>query len=382
MSHTSTLDVLIVYNSDQVSSASSSNLTPFGSDSSESLNLAYAYFLSTCHKLGLTAGLSSSADISGPGTCSSYWTYDKKAWRQHKYPCRTKQVFDKFSPTDESSINLRHTLLSSSAIKSYGSYSLYKLFHDKQKTYNSLTPYAIPTISLSNSSFTTIRRSITKLKELMATHAHPQDFTNQIILKDRFGAGGLNIFKFDSSNMSDIQKVLIKHPTISFIIQPLIKFDRGFMYKKIPVSTDIRLIYLNGRIVSSYIRMAKSGDFRCNQHQGGSLVYLTTSDLPKEVLAKSKLIAGMLNKQSSLFTLDFLLSNSGHSYLLEGNTGPGLTWDQNDQIDQREAKKLIRLIVSDLKTRVKSPPLYRYKNQAKNPSWPQASRKLYLALAP
>lgn len=277
---------------------------------------------------------------------------------------------------------MRDTLLSSNAVKSYGSYSLHKLFADKQKTYNTLSPYAIPTLTLTNNSLVSVGRSLHKLKNLIDSHAHPLDFTSQIILKDRFGAGGLNIYKFNSSDLPGIQSALSNHPTVSFIIQPLIKFDRGFKYKKRLVSTDIRLIYLNGQIVSSYIRMAKTGDFRCNQHQGGTLAYLKRSELPKSILAKSTQIARLINKQSSLFTLDFLLSNSGHPYLLEGNTGPGLTWDQNDQIDQRETKKLIRRIVSDLKTRVKSPPLYHYKNQSKSPSWPLASGKPYLALAP
>lgn len=91
--------------------------------------------------------------------------------------------------------------------------------------------------------------------------------------------------------------------------------------------------------------MAKTGDFRCNQHQGGSLSYLKLGEIPANVLTSSRAIAKKLNKKSTLFTLDFIVSNSNHAYFLEGNTGPGLTWDPADEIDKYEAKKLIKSIV-------------------------------------
>lgn len=374
MPHPADLDVLIVYNGSLVSSASDTPTMPFALDTS---NEAYAYFLTTCHKLGLRSGLSSASDIIDAGSCRSYWTFSNQSWIKNDYPCHSKQIFDKFSPKDASSRALRHLLFSNSRIRSFSSYSLFKLFFDKQKTYNSLSSYAIPTRSLTTPTLSSIRQACLLLGHLVRSHEHPADFGSQIILKDRFGAGGKNIYKFNSTDYLGIQQVILAHPHMTFIIQPLLRFDRGFRYQDNFVSTDIRLIYLKGKIISCYLRMASPGDFRCNQHQGGSLVYLKRSAIPQAVLALSREIAGILNKKGSLFTLDFLVSNTGHSYLLEGNTGPGLSWDPTDKIDQREAKKLIRQIARELYQRkTRSPLPSRHSPRAKNPSWPRASEIL------
>lgn len=364
MSHSTVLDVLIVYNGHIATSASDTPTMPFALGTA---NAAYAYFLTTCRKLGLRAGLSSSLDIIGTGSCRSYWTFLNQSWIKNDYSCRAKQIFDKFSPKDETSRALRHLLFSSSRIRSFNSYSLFKLFFDKQKTHDALSDYTIPTLTLKNSALDSIKKTCTALTKMISSHPYPRDFGNDIILKDRYGAGGHSIYKFKSDDYVDIQQTLQASPNLSFIIQPLIKFDRGFKYQNRFVSTDIRLIYFKDKIVSTYLRMAKSGDFRCNQHQGGSLAYLAQSAIPKPVMTQSRVIAKILNKKSSLFTLDFLLSNSGHSYLLEGNTGPGLSWDPADKIDQLEAKKLIRLIVKTMAIRHQKSRPHHSPNHAYSP---------------
>lgn len=158
-----------------------------------------------------------------------------------------------------------------------------------------------------------------------------------------------------------------RHQNVSFIIQPFVRFDLGFSYHRCPAPTDIRLIYLRGKIVQSYIRVAKSGEFRCNEHQGGLLTYLSLKNIPASLLAKSNLIAEVLDKKCSLFTLDFIISNNGNSYLLEGNTGPGLDWNVSLKKNEIEAKKLIRLIIEELVVRSKPEPIYRPKLSLSKP---------------
>jgi glutathione synthase/RimK-type ligase-like ATP-grasp enzyme len=125
-------------------------------------------------------------------------------------------------------------------------------------------------------------------------------------------------------------------------------FDKGFSYKNNLAATDIRLIYLKGEIVQSYIRVAKPGEFRCNEHQGALLTYLSLDELPKALVAKSSIIAKILDKRDSLFTLDFIMSNNGNAYFLEGNTGPGLDWNMSLKNNEIEAKKLINMVVKEL----------------------------------
>jgi glutathione synthase/RimK-type ligase-like ATP-grasp enzyme len=165
-------------------------------------------------------------------------------------------------------------------------------------------------------------------------------------MKDRFGAGGRHVYKFKSDQSTDMLAIANKNPHISFIIQPFIT--------SVSAPTDIRLVYLMGRIVQSYIRVAKSGEFRCNEHQGGLLTYLTLAEIPPLLVAKSSLIAKILDKKCSLYALDFIISNHGNTYLLEGNTGPGLDWNVSLKKNETEAKKLIQLVVSELFVRAKS----------------------------
>ena len=145
-----------------------------------------------------------------------------------------------------------------------------------------------------------------------------------------------------------------QNPEVSFIIQPFVKFDQGFSYNNALVMTDIRFVYLGAKIVQSYIRIAKPGDFRCNEHLGGTLIYLPLTDIPKKWVNRANLIAQVLNDQSSLYALDFVMSDNGNIYFLEGNTMPGLDWNTSLKTNAIEAKKLIRLVVEEIATRTNS----------------------------
>ena len=386
MPNSTVLDVVIVYNHHSATSASvvAKNVTsPFLTN--DAYNKAYGYFLSSLKRSGLTAGFTTSSDIIGPGKFKSYWTYSQKSWTKHNLPCRSNQIFDKFSPTSKNGKELRKLMLSSKTVKAFTDSSLFDLFFDKLKTFKSLPSFSIPTVGIASSSHKTISSRLKLLESQIAVHLHPADFSHTIIVKDRHGAGGNHIYKFSSNYIESISKLVIANPKMSFIIQPFIHFDKGFKYLGEYASTDIRLIYFNGKVVTAYLRMAEAGDFRCNQHQGGTLAYLSPDTLPSNVLAKADKIASILNKKQTLFTLDFIVSNSGHSYLLEGNTGPGLTWDPTDQIDKQEEKKLIDLIVKEFRNRinrVKSRLPSPHNLPAKNPFLPLASETLFPVLIP
>ncbi len=360
MSRLTSLDVLIVYNGKLALSASdkSANVaTPFSSDSpNEEYNNVYAYFLKTCHQSGLRAGFATSTDIIGPGFCHSFWQLKDENWVKINSPCYSTLIFDKFSPTRKKGKLLRQLLFSSTKIKPFNNPVLFNLFFDKQKTYKKLSKYSIPTISLleENNTLKSIKSACKNLAKLTYHHPTSADFSHDIVMKDRFGAGGRRIHKFKVNQSEDMLAVIRRHSNVSYIIQPFANFDKGFTYHHSPASTDIRLIYFGGKIVQSYIRVAKPGEFRCNEHRGGLLTYLSPGELPSSLIARANLIAKTLDKKHSLFTLDFIISNNGNSYFLEGNTSPGLDWNTSLKKNEIEAKKLIKMIVKDLFVRVKT----------------------------
>jgi glutathione synthase/RimK-type ligase-like ATP-grasp enzyme len=100
--------------------------------------------------------------------------------------------------------------------------------------------------------------------------------------------------------------------------------------------------------------MAKKHDFICNEHWGGLLKYISKSEVPPKVVEVSRKIAEILNQKTSLFALDFIISNNGNVYLLEANTGPGLDWNLSVKENEIEAKRLIRIIIKEIARRISS----------------------------
>ncbi len=341
-------DLLIVYSHHCALSASHPAIdvnTPFSARThNQSYNLVYSYFLQQCAKNQLTAAFTTSADIIGPGLCSHYWTYTDKKWHKHAQLCTTRQVFDKFAPIDQDLFHRRQLFFSHPQLHPFNHPQLQTLFFDKHQTYQALAQYSLPTIALNQNNLRSYQKAKLQLQKLLLNHPHAQDFSPQIILKDRYGAGGQHIYKFLPHSQATITQTLKKHSQTQFILQPFLKFNQGYLYQNQKVAADIRLIHFNGKIIQSYIRLAQKGNFKCNEHQGGQLIYLPLTQIPTSVTNLAKKISTSLNYSPALYALDFLISNQGNVYFLEGNTSPGLDWNLQKPQNELESKKLIRLI--------------------------------------
>ena len=364
MIKTDIFDILVVYSSRlavSVNSTSKHSPTPFlKGSSSQSYNVVYSYFLEICKKNNLKAALTTSTDITAAGQCNGYWIFNNGSWQKVKNPAFSKLIFDKFSPVSEKIKTNRKLLFSSRKIKPFNHPHLFNLFFDKQKTYKKLREFSIPTVAIEDCTTQSVERARKILKEIINKHPNKNDFSEDVVMKDRFGAGGINVYKFKTDQNEQMVASLKRHEKKSFILQAFVKFDKGFSYQNLPVSTDIRLIYLGGKIVQSYIRMAKTGDFRCNEHQGGTLKYIPVSQVPKNLVAISNKVAKILDKKSSLFALDFIISNNNNIYLVEGNTGPGLDWNLSVKENEIESHKLIKIVVGQL-FKLAKPPIKKTK---------------------
>ena len=348
--------MLVVYTHGVAASASSTKSSkPFSSASKRSnYNNAYEYFLEVCAQNNLRAAFTTSRDLNKDGGFNSYWLFQKRQWVKVNKKCRSQLIFDKFSPINKKQEERRTLLFSNPKIKSFNSPTLFPLFFDKQKTYEKLRDFTIPTVAIEKKDQKSIKRALNTLKILVSLHPKPDDFSNRLIMKDRFGSGGCHIYAIGPDmQKAEIFKILQKHKKTSFVIQPFTKFEKGFSYKNYSGFIDIRTIYLRNKIVQVYIRIAKENDFRCNEHQGGILEYIPKKDLPKKISQFSNKIVGILNEKNSLFALDFVIANSGNVYLMEGNNGPGIDWNLSLLKNERMAKKLIRLIVAELVKRAK-----------------------------
>jgi len=358
MNQVTNFDVLIVYSETTANSANSESrdiVAPFPKWSdSEGYNTVYAYFLEICRENNLKAAFTTSADIVGAGMCLSYWLFKDNAWTKVQKLGFSKHIFDKFAPKTKSLKTKRDLLFSSRQIRPFNNPYLFNLCFDKQKTYEKFSNFSIPTVAIEDRTRQGVAKALKLLEEKVTTHKYRSDFSGEVVVKDRFGAGGLNIYKFGNDQVGMMTSLVKKCKTVSFVIQPFVKFDKSLGLQNSYRPTDIRLIYLGQEIKQTYIRIAQKGDFRCNEHAGGVLKYISQSEVPSKVISVSNNIARILNNKSSVYALDFIISNNGNIYLLEANAAPGLDWDLSNKENEKESKKLMRIIIGEISRRINS----------------------------
>lgn len=351
MKNTDIFDVLVVYTSTiAISPSSRKYQTPFGD--SVDYNNAYSYFLEYCKSKNLRVALMTSDDIIGSGTGKAYWMWKNNRWHKYTRSCYSKTIFNKFFPKNKQQNSLYVKMYSDKTIQVLPKQSLVSLFTDKQYTANRLPQYSIPTVSIADMSLDSIQQSINELQRKISNHYSSNDLSASIILKDRFGLGGNTIYKIDQPLSTTIQSLMKLHPTTRFIIQPLLVCDKGYSSTIYSGYADIRLIFYGSTLIQAYVRTAKEGDFRCNMAQGGLCFYVNWKDLDPKLRVLAKKITTEVNYPHSLYALDFLISNSGNIYFVEGNSSPGLYWTAGIQQEETETKKLIHILVDELFDRV------------------------------
>jgi hypothetical protein len=356
MKSLTTLDVLVVQSANLAASASVTDAHskhPFLLNSKQAhYNQSYEYFLEKCQQSGIKAGLTTSADIIGPGTCSNYWTASLGNWKKVDNRAKSLQIFDKFLPVSPLRASERQLMLSDEAIMPFHDAKLFDIFCDKLLTYQKFPQYAIPTVSIKTSKIADIKLALKRLKALIEKPRFAGDFSAKVVLKDRYGASGNFVYKISEDFVTNIRNLMLKNKKVSFILQPFVFFDKGFTYKKNTTATDLRLIFHHDKLLQCYIRMAKANDFRCNEQQGGRLEYVTKNDIPILIRKISHRLVVKINKPHSLYALDFVVSNSGNVYFIEGNIGPGIDWDKTKKIDEMMSKQLIGSIVDEFAVRI------------------------------
>lgn len=357
-----TYDVIVVYSeSDSHNAISKKDLenTPFSSKGGCGIyNDSYRYFLLRCKKMGIKTAFATSKDIIGPGLFHNYWTYTHKWVRKHG-KAYSKVLFDKFTPFTVKQKNKLKLLTSSKSIYTFNNRNITALFQNKLNTYNTFKEFAIPTVEIANPSKQKMLLAKTRLDKILKNHKYSGDFGEGCIIKDITGACGFKIHKvqFDKSGF---KKILRQYESdkkdkrqLSYILQPFINCDVGFAFRKYAGPIDLRVIVLNTKIIQTYIRIAEKGKYKCNIHQGGRLFYISQKIIPKDVLRLSKKIIKRLdnkiNLKHTLYALDFMQSNNGNAYFIEGNDTPGVIWEYKNKIDEAKSKELMNIIIDELK---------------------------------
>jgi glutathione synthase/RimK-type ligase-like ATP-grasp enzyme len=258
-------------------------------------------------------------------------------------------IYFKCNPTNEAHQKGIDLLFADSSIQSFSEQKIAKLFLSKLDTYKKFPDMAIPTVEVGKLTSENLEKGIEDLKKLIRQHPHKDDFASEFILKDNVGSSGISVFKINPNSPFDeiAKKAEEENETgadVWYVLQPLVNCEHGFVIGPYSGMIDLRLWMINNDILNTSIRIAKSGEFRANVHQGGTEIFLEKSQVPQDVFDMAEKIRKRLDIKSSFYALDFIRSNNGNLYFIEGNSSPGIDWTTDPVHEARQKKTIERLV--------------------------------------
>lgn len=172
---------------------------------------------------------------------------------------------------------------------------------------------------------------------------NPQDFLKRvgeiesdlIVSKPLYGSGGFGIVI--------AKKNEIKHEDLEYpvLLQEFIENENGIPgFSEKNTIADLRMVYINHKLVYSLSRTAKEGSLFTNFHQGATAALVPEENIPANAIE----IAGKITKKISAFSkahysLDFIFNRNDEPVLVEINSTPGfdLLYVVGDEALRQEA---------------------------------------------
>lgn len=137
-----------------------------------------------------------------------------------------------------------------------------------------------------------------------------REFGFPVIVKQISGSKGKGVYLCNSAKdiTSLMTEIHTENPNSNIIFQQYISASHG---------QDIRVFLIGGKIVGCMRRVAKSGDFKANFSQGGSVEsYTMTPELERLALEVTHLF------NLDIIGIDFLIDKDGYQ-ICEANSSPG-----------------------------------------------------------
>jgi glutathione synthase/RimK-type ligase-like ATP-grasp enzyme len=172
--------------------------------------------------------------------------------------------------------------------------------------------------------------------------------TEKFILKPLSESGGKGIFILDKKsnlNLEPFQK--------TYLIQEFIDSTSGIkgLCKGMH---DLRLVFINEKLIYSYIRQPRSGSFLANIAQGGSFKIVPKSKLPKSIGPIIEYANEVFSSFAPrVYTIDLMFDKKQRPWIIELNSMPGLYFSKEEKpcmIEMyRELLKIFKTKLSLLK---------------------------------
>lgn len=149
--------------------------------------------------------------------------------------------------------------------------------------------------------------------------------SEKIILKPLSDSGGKGIHVL---NKKDILKVKFQG---THLIQEFIDSSSGIsgICKGMH---DLRLVFVNDKLIYSYIRQPKKGSFLANIAQGGSFEIIPKNKLPKSLLPIIKYVnETFATFNPRIYTIDLMFDEKQRPWIIELNSMPGLYFSETEK---------------------------------------------------
>lgn len=244
--------------------------------------------------------------------CGEYRWYDEgrmqKAWYwngnkwQRKQDVEIDAVYDLFRH-DKEKYGLKKEMQQN--VEVINDPDLSELCQDKFETYQEFEDLMVETR----------RATEENVLEMLEEHG-------KVVLKPRYGSGGHGIKKLGSKSEFDS----VEDPE-NILVQEFIDTE-GMPDFDVEGPHDLRMLFIDGKLVMSYIRTPDEG-FRSNMDQGGTVNYVEIEDIPEKPREMAEEIEDDLERFSPyIVSVDFMYDAEGEPKLVELNSQPGIWVDR------------------------------------------------------
>lgn len=143
--------------------------------------------------------------------------------------------------------------------------------------------------------------------------------SDKAVIKPLSESGGNGIHIVEKRQTNKTPKIVAPH-----LVQDFIDSSHGIPGISHKMH-DLRLVFVNNKLIYSYIREPQEGSYLANLAQGGNLAIIAKEKLPKSLSSIIKHANEIFETFSPrIYSIDFMFDKKGKPWVVELNSMPGL----------------------------------------------------------
>jgi len=262
------------------------------------------------------------------GVFKKAWAYRNRKWIKVKKPISPDLVFDKIAGKYGFELfALKQEI--SKKVKIFNS-PLFRTLLDSK-----LSQYLIFKEFMPNSFLAYSKKELKSIIKKIKS--------SKVVIKPLYGSGGFGI---QIKRKSKINYRLISYPVL---VQEFVSAKKGVPgFTKKSALADLRLVFMNHKLIYALSRIAKKGSLFTNFHQGAKAVLVPRKYIPATALRTARKITDRIKIfPEANYSIDFLFTDLGEPVLVEINTTPGfdlLRIVGDEKTKEKNFKEFIKVI--------------------------------------